>query len=56
MNRTQKNQELHATTWGKDQDNGFGDYPNGKFAWFKQAKFDIFIHWGFIPCLRGSGL
>ncbi len=46
-------QALHGTTWGGARGQ-YDDYANGRFAWFKQAKFGIFIHWGLYSLLEGE--
>lgn len=47
-------QTLTGTTWGSPVEGRYSDYKNGRFAWFKQAKFGIFIHWGVYSLLEGE--
>ena len=43
-------QSLLGTTWGAAAGR-YDDYRNGRYAWFKGAKFGIFIHWGLYSLL-----
>lgn len=46
-------QSLLGTTWGTAAGR-YDDYRNGRYAWFKGAKFGIFIHWGLYSLLEGE--
>jgi len=46
-------QALLGTTWG-GKDGLYAEVANGRFSWFKQAKFGIFIHWGLYSLLEGE--
>ena len=51
---TNKREQLNAETWGSLTGANFAGDSSGKFSWFKQAKFGIFIHWGVYSLLEGN--